>query len=221
MSESKKTDISKQKSPFAKKGLRPGDLEKYRLLAIELGASDAKIIKSNQVIIEHRVLGKCKIPMCVQYGMSMNCPPHAPTPDEVRKMVKEYRYGVFIRLIIPSVRIAGAAALEGKITAIDRRKINEIVAEVESQAFYEGHYLAMGFAGGSCRSSLCNGLECSALTTKNGCRHGLKARPSMEGVGMNVFQMARNMGWEIHPIGRRTLPDEIPHGNRLGLVMIA
>ena len=132
-----------------------------------------------------------------------------------------YRYGVFIRLIIPSIRMAGTTALEGNSTVMDRRKLHEIVSEVESQAFYDGHYLAMGFAGGSCRGAFCYGMECSALTAGSGCRHHLKARPPMEGVGMNVFEMASKIGWDIYPIGRKTLPDEIPHGNRLGLVMIA
>jgi len=57
--------------------------------------------------------------------------------------------------------------------------------------------IATGFAGGSCRLSFCYGMECSALTTGNGCRHGLKGRPAMEGVGINAFEMASNMGWDI------------------------
>jgi len=33
-----------------------------------------------------------------------------------------------------------------------RRKLAEIIAKIEAQAFYDGHYLAVGFGGGSCKS---------------------------------------------------------------------
>jgi hypothetical protein len=42
----------------------------------------------------------------------------------------------------------------------------------------------------------------------------------MEGVGMDVYTMATKIGWDIYPIGDATLPSEVPHGLRLGLVFI-
>ncbi len=41
----------------------------------------------------------------------------------------------------------------------------------------------------------------------------------MEAVGMNAFQMAASVGWDIYPIGKSTCPDEVPYGNRLGFVL--
>jgi hypothetical protein len=32
--------------------------------------------------------------------------------------------------------------------------------------------------------------------------------------------MATDVGWDIYPIGKNTHPDQVPHGNRLGLVLI-
>ena len=72
------------------------DLEKYRQRAIELGATDAKIITTDQVVIDERVLAKCTYPRCTGYGASVNCPPHAMSPDLTRKVVNNFSYGIFV-----------------------------------------------------------------------------------------------------------------------------
>ena len=64
------------------------DLEKYRRMTLELGATDAKILPSSQVIIDERVRLKCICPKCRWYGTNANCPPHAVDLDTIRKIVK-------------------------------------------------------------------------------------------------------------------------------------
>ncbi len=54
------------------------DLERYRQEAIRLGMTDAKIITTSQIFVDERVRGKCRIPLCVEYGVSANCPPLFP-----------------------------------------------------------------------------------------------------------------------------------------------
>jgi len=196
------------------------DLEKYRLLAIELGASDAKIIQSDQVIVENRVKGKCIVPRCPFYGLSANCPPHSPSSEEMRAVLKEYKNGVFVRLIVPSDQMAGNRAFEEDRMRSFRKKIQDIVSELESAAFYDGYPLAMGFAAGTCKRSFCPDIECSALTSGKGCRYPLRARPSMESVGMNVYTMAARVGWDVYPVGKTVSPDDFPHGNYFGLTLI-
>ena len=49
------------------------DLEKYRLRAIELGATDAKVINMDAVFIDERVVAKCTYPKCDGYGTNANC----------------------------------------------------------------------------------------------------------------------------------------------------
>ena len=53
-----------------------------------------------------------------------------------------------------------------------------------------------------------------------GCRHPLKARAPMEGIGMDAYTMAAKVGWDTYPVGSQTSPDKLPHGHRLVLVMI-
>jgi predicted metal-binding protein len=96
----------------------------------------------------------------------------------------------------------------------------KIVNEVESTAFYDGYYFAVGFAAGSCRHTYC-GLEqnCQALRGEK-CRFSLRSRPSMEAVGIDVYRMAVAAGWEMYPIGSSAEPGDIPFGNLAGIVIV-
>ena len=197
------------------------DLAKYKLRAIELGATDAKVIRADTVIIDERVLAKCTYPRCSGYGTNANCPPYAMNPDQLRKAVKNFRYGILIKLEVPSHDIAGTEAVEKNLIAPYIKKINEIIASIEAQAFYDGHYLALAFGSGTCKSIFCPDTDCQALVPGQACPHRLKARASMEAVGIDCFGTATRVGWNIYAIGQETLPEEIPYGLRLGLVLIA
>ena len=47
-----------------------------------------------------------------------------------------------------------------------------------------------------------------------GCLHLYKAIAAMEGVGMDAFGMATNVGWDIYPIGSSASQSEIYHGKK-------
>ena len=196
------------------------DLETYRLQAIDLGATDAKVITMDTIIIDERVRAKCTYPKCPGYGTNANCPPYAMSLDQVRKVVKNFAYGILIKLEVPSLDTAGIEAREKNLSSPYNRKVTEIIAKIEAQAFYDGYYLAVGFGMGTCKSIFCPDIDCQALVPGQSCPHRLKARSSMEAVGMDCFRMAANIGWNIYPIGNETSPEEIPYGLRLGLVLI-
>ena len=196
------------------------DLEKYRKLSIELGATDAKIITMDKVVIDERVLAKCTYPKCTRYGTNANCPPYAMSIEQVRKVVNNFRYAIFIKLEVPPEDIAGTEARDKNLTSPYVRKLAEITAKIEVAAFYDGYHLALAFGNGSCKQLFCPDIECSALVPGQACRYSLKARSSMEGVGMDCFTMAAKVGWKIYPIGPATSPSEVPYGLRLSLVLI-
>jgi len=196
------------------------DLEKYRQRAIELGATEAKIIGMDDVVIDERVLAKCVYPKCPGYGTNANCPPYAMTPDETRKLVDKFHHAIFVKVEVPADHIAGQEAIEKQLVNPYRRKMSEIIARLESEAFYDGYHLALGFGSGSCKGFFCPAKECEVLVPGHGCPHRLKARSPMEAVGMDVYTMAAKAGWDIYPIGDSTNPSEVPHGLRLGLVFI-
>ena len=196
------------------------DLEKYRQRAVELGATDAKIITADMVLIDERVRAKCIIPLCGNYGTNANCPPNAIDLDLMRKIVNNFHYAIFIRIKVPSEEMSGTEFREKRRAARSAMINFKIVAKIESEAFYDGYHLAVGFAGGPCKIYFCPDKECSAIVPGQPCRHALRARDSMEGVGMDAFTMAAKVGWEVYPIGATAQPSEVPHATRLGLVLI-
>ncbi len=73
--------------------------EKFQFLvklALEKGAADAKIIPTDKVIVEDRVVLKCKVG-CNHYGKTLACPPYTPSAEEFRKIVSEYSYAMFMK----------------------------------------------------------------------------------------------------------------------------
>jgi len=195
------------------------DLQGYREKAIALGATDAKIIATDQIVIDDRIRMKCTNPMCRGYGSNPHCPPYVLDLDQMRKMVEQYQHALFIMLRVPSNELAGPHVREKRTSRPSGLKIDEIVSKIESAAFYDGHHLAIGFAVG-CKGLWCPDEECAALKPGQECRHPLRARAGMDAVGMDAYTMASRMGWDIYPIGEGAIPEDLPHGTRLGIVLI-
>ncbi|MHA2247326.1 MAG: DUF2284 domain-containing protein [Candidatus Hodarchaeales archaeon] len=194
------------------------DLEKYCLLAKELGASDTKYIKTNQITIDERVVLKCIIPKCFGYGVCANCPPHSLKPEETQKYIAQYKWAVIFKYEIPpEVIVRNKETIKERAGAY--HKTFEMVNKIESAAFYDGYYLSVGFGAGSCKSTFCWKDDCAVLQG-NKCRFSLRARPSMEAVGIDCYKLAVELGWDIYPIGSDAKPESIPHGTLMGLVLI-
>ncbi len=73
--------------------------EKYQFLvklALDNGAADAKIVPANKVVVENRVVLKCRVG-CNHYGKTLTCPPYTPSAEEFRKIVSEYSYAMFMK----------------------------------------------------------------------------------------------------------------------------
>jgi predicted metal-binding protein len=196
------------------------DLEKYRETAVALGATDARVIAADRVIIDERVLAKCLNPRCASYGTCMNCPPHAMSPELMRKITAGFRYAIFTMMRVPSEEVTGPAALEKGTNNRSKKLNHDMIAQIESAAFFDGYYLALGFADASCKSLYCGKAPCAALTPGQSCRFALKARSSMEAVGIDAFRMAAEAGWDVYPITASVRPENVPHAVKLGLVLI-
>jgi predicted metal-binding protein len=195
------------------------DLERYRQMALELGATQAKIVKAEDIPVDERVTLKCQIPRCFGYGVSAHCPPNTMPPGELRELLKKYHRAVFfIKEVPPEVIVRDKATIKERVAAY--QLIYKIVNEVESRAFHDGHYLAFGFAAGSCRHTFCGQQEgCLAMEGKK-CRFSLKSRPSMEAVGIDVYKMAAQAGWDIYPIGSDAKPGDMPKGTLAGIIIV-
>lgn len=197
-----------------------GDLERYKRASIEFGASDAKIVLAKDVVVDERVVMKCQVPRCYSFGESPNCPPYAPKPEEIRKVIGKYKYALLIKHDVEPIEDFADPRLwhEGHIDHY--AKTMEIVGRLEALAFNDGYYLALGFAAGTCKIALCRGQLCKFLDSGR-CRFPLKARPSMEAVGMDVYDIAAKAGWDVYPIGHEEVdPKVVPCAISVGIVFI-
>jgi len=195
------------------------DLERYRQKAFDLGASNASIVRAEQIPVDERVPLKCQIPRCFGYGTGAQCPPNTMKPAELREILKKYEWAVFfVKDVAPEVIVRDKATIKERVEAY--QQLYTMVSEIESAAFYDGHYLAFGFASGSCRHTFCGQLpDCEAM--KGGrCRFSLKSRPSMEAVGIDVYKMVALAGWDIYPIGSGANAGDIPKGTLAGIVVV-
>ncbi len=220
----------KQIRAFSRQAIEE-DVERYRTMALDMGATDAKVVAGSHVYVDARVRAKCSVPKCPEYGACAHCPPHTLSTEEMREIVSAYKYGLLVRLDVESHLVCGEGLgvtdEGGKIVPsgalrqlLNRyRKVCDIVTKIESQAFYDGHHLAMAFGAGSCHASMCNFNECQVLKGLS-CRCSLRARPSMEASSMDAFRMAAEVGWDIFPIGANCDPACVPHGTLLGLVLV-
>src|SRR5680860_1454361 len=190
-------------------------------MVMKLGCSDAKIVSTDLVVIDERVLARCVSPMCPYYMTNLNCPPHSFTPDETRRLVKCYDHGIFIMLSVPPEEHTSKDYYDSKKHRIPSSiKMYKMVAEVQNAAYYDGYPLATAFSGEPCcKRVFCPNQECAGIKG-DGCRFGHKVNPTMHSVGMDVFTMAARVGWSIYPIGKSTDPDQIPFGLEMGLVLI-
>ena len=172
------------------------DLQRYVNKAIEFGASDAKIIPADWVIVDERVRLKCYVPKCYAYGQSPYCPPNTPEPEFIRKALSRFKWAILVKHdVMPVEDFTGKGW--AKAHSKHHRKIFEIIGKLESLASIEGYPLATGFAAGSCLHELCDGTGCRMINNGT-CPHNLRARPSMEAVGIDVYNLAARVGWDIY-----------------------
>ena len=98
--------ISLQHDP----GLLQQNLKRYVKLALDTGASNAAIVPTGQIVVDERVLMKCRFPLCSEYGACMNCPPNTGSIDEMRERIKLFEYVIVLKMDVSGERVAGPAA---------------------------------------------------------------------------------------------------------------
>jgi predicted metal-binding protein len=192
--------------------------EKYSALAVGRGALEASAVAAAQAPVDDRAAVKRSIPKRFGYGTSVNRPPHSMKPEETRKLLSPYRCGVAFRLKVPpEVIVRDRATIAQRVEA--RKKVFEIASSLESAAFYDGYYLVVGFAAGSCKSTYRRDKPCAVLGGDK-CRNTLRSRPSMEAVGIDCYRLASELGWDIFPIGSDAKAECFSYGSLTGLVLV-
>jgi predicted metal-binding protein len=196
--------------PGGKAASRRPDAERYAAAALAQGADAAQVLPASTVVVDDRVPLKCAVPKCFGYNTCANCPPHAPGPEAMRAAVAAFEVAVAVRVDVPpEVIVRDRTIIIEQVDAY--RSLFSIVSDLESSAFYDGHYLSLGLAAGSCKSTFCHDVECAVLAGQK-CRHNLVARPSMEAVGIDCYALASSLGWDMYPIGSSAKAGKSPVG---------
>jgi predicted metal-binding protein len=164
------------------------ELDNYPEKAKSLGVSRAEIIDTNNVVVGNWVRLKCQYG-CGGYGLCLTCPPYSPTPEYTGRTIGEYSTGILIQV--------------ENVTFISRPKtgprMSNIVADLEREIFLDGYHKAFGMASGPCRL-------CKPCDTDKPCKQPHRARPSMEACGIDVYQTARNCGFDLRVVRTEDCP---------------
>jgi predicted metal-binding protein len=144
-----------------------------------------------------------------------------PTVEEFRKALSRYRKAVMVQTRSPLMGPMDAAEKEETLKFLDvpgcaeaktegssptaseihdmklaSVRLHKLVNEVEAVAMREGFPYALGLIGGEC-------MLCGSCTGPgNACRRPFQARPSMEGVGIDVIRTSIRAGmpFDIPPV---------------------
>ena len=187
--------------------------------AQELGASEAVAISVSDIVVDDRVVLKCLVPMCANYGVNLMCPPNIMTVAEFKKILKKYHSAILIKIgnispgkfkeLMDQNRLSQVWEMTNSandekqpkgpvsdyILALRQcqERLYDIIEQVESLCLKEGYTFASGLSAGCC--SLCD--KCVGVNSGLPCRHPFKARPSMEGVGIDVVATTKRAGIQI------------------------
>ena len=185
------------------KKVSPKRFSEFIEVALRAGATAARIIPSNWVVIDERVRFKCEVPKCAGYGQYLTCPPYVMSVEAFSKIRSNYKWALLVQVEAKNIdstdkgksRINPAILKENReLHRSFKLKLIEIVEAVESAAFKKGMRFAAGLVGGSC--VLCE--KCVDDKSSEACRHPFRARPPMEAVGIDVIKTAQNAGLPIH-----------------------
>jgi predicted metal-binding protein len=161
------------------------ELQKYARMALDSGATQAKIIQSGHVEAAEWVRFKCQYG-CSGFGKRLHCPPRTPKPDTTRRMLNEYQRALIYTYPRPDDKR-------------QQRKWQRLLASIERQAFLDGFYKAFGMSAGPCRM-------CAECDPDGQCSHPEVSRPAMEACGIDVYATCRNAGIKLHVVTSRDEP---------------
>jgi predicted metal-binding protein len=178
--------------------MKRNDLKKYCDYALDGGATSVKPIQPSSVVTSPWVRLKCQFG-CPGYDHSYCCPPHTPPPEETRKILDAYN-----RALLFHIETLSSKNRE------KRKKFLQMLIDLEGKMFKDGYYKAFLFLAGPCRVCKVCGKD-----TGDPCRNRYRARPSLEGCGIDVFRTARNNGFNIE-----TLRDETEPRNNFCLMLV-
>ncbi|HUV24108.1 MAG TPA: DUF2284 domain-containing protein [Methanomassiliicoccales archaeon] len=182
------------------------DLSELCSKAKAYGAARVSVLPASEVVVDPRVRLKCLVPICPSYGVNLMCPPRVMSPEEFSKILAKYNHTIVIQFPICDDPENIQQLMEGKSLELIRTEpqysrtikksildFMELICKLERDSVKMGYRFSAGLSGGPCE--LCE--RCVGQKTGAPCKNPLKARPSMEALGIDVFKTAENAGMPL------------------------
>ncbi len=155
------------------------------------GFEDFRWIKPKDIIVAEWVRMKCLFG-CPSYGRIAACPPNLPTVSECRRFFDEYSAAVVFHF-------------EKKVDKPEDRHpwskgVNQELLKLERAVFLAGYPKAFLLFMDSC--PLC--ADCSGARAE--CKNPRSARPSPEGMAVDVFSTVTPLGYPIAVLSEYSQP---------------
>ncbi len=153
-----------------KTGKKPGSLQPLLTKARKMGAVEARLMPTDQVVFDPRSHLKCRFG-CGRWGKYWTCPPHLSlTQDTFEQAFGRYRRALMIK-------------------TSDPRSGQEIALAVEKEAMLHfGCSFALALA-------LC--VQCEECAYPEPCRYPHLARPAMDAFGVDVGRTLESLGFAV------------------------
>jgi predicted metal-binding protein len=186
------------------------DLEKLKNKAMDMGASDAAVIETKDIIFNPDILRRIEADKTYP---SIHWPLHY-LKDDLQEAIQLYRHGIFFRVQTDAkFPDYGGGPIADENHRRNFLKIYEISTAIESAGFYMGYHLSLGLAAGNCRAVFCSDEKrCWPMIKGKICVYPNMGRPSLEAAGIDALAMAKKLKWN--------LDDQSPCPVLAGLVMV-
>ena len=162
---------------------------KFEELFQQQGYSDFKWIDPHKIVVSQWVRMKCQYG-CDEYGQTATCPPNAPSIPECEAFFRDYHMAAVFHF---------SKQVEKPEDRHDwTKELNLKLLELEREVFLSGYRKAFLLFLDSC--GMC--VECTGV--KETCKKPFFARPSPEGMGVDVFATVRPLGFPIEVLADYT-----------------
>lgn len=164
------------------------------------GFSDWRWLDPRRIVVAQWVRMKCMFG-CDTYGRGAACPPNTPSVDDCRRFFDEYQAAAVFHF--------QKAVRKPEERGPWSRQVNLDLVKLEHAVFLAGHRKALLLFMDSCR--VC--AKCAG--TRAECKAPESARPSVEGMAVDVFATVRPLGYPIE-----VLTDYQQAMNRYALLLV-
>jgi len=138
--------------------------------AVELGALEARLIDTEQIVFDARSFLKCRFG-CNRWGKFWTCPPHLIiTADEFMQGFHQYKKAIVIK-------------------TPDPKSGQEVALAIEKEAML-AHNSQFAFALVLC-------VQCEECAYPEPCRYPHLARPSMDAYGIDIGKTLEPLGFKV------------------------